>query len=290
MPASEAVTRCLLLVLLLLREAASSAASTTAPPHPGGTTFPPPPPPHATPHTTSAPFASSPLHSTTSSASAAAWASSAAPPSSPSSSSSPAPSAQHQRVIDEDDGRSDGESEDAEGSDSDPDSVTCYTCVNVSDNLVCNRFAIDRPCPRGEWFCHTLHIMDSRGESVVVHKKCADDIECSSQGVGCLQIDAQKICVSCCDEMYCNASVPTNHSNAVLTARRRHSHRGSSSNPGGSGAHAGASPSSSMPPSGAGARAGPVMRGLNYAWDASLRFSSVILSILTTNMQRFALQ
>jgi len=28
--------------------------------------------------------------------------------------------------------------------------VTCYICVNVSDNLVCNQFAIDRPCPQGK--------------------------------------------------------------------------------------------------------------------------------------------
>lgn len=27
--------------------------------------------------------------------------------------------------------------------------VTCYTCVNVSDNSMCNEFAIDRPCPKG---------------------------------------------------------------------------------------------------------------------------------------------
>ncbi|XP_066995147.1 ly6/PLAUR domain-containing protein 6 isoform X2 [Anabrus simplex] len=71
--------------------------------------------------------------------------------------------------------------------------VTCYTCVNVSDNLVCNRFAIDRPCPQGEEFCHTLHIMDSHGESVIVNKKCADQYECSPQRVGCLDIDSQKI-------------------------------------------------------------------------------------------------
>ncbi|XP_046387584.1 uncharacterized protein LOC124157123, partial [Ischnura elegans] len=247
-----------------------------------------PPPPTYPSSSSSNPYSySSPTPSATTTTLGAPWASSPPPAaaSSASNAAASAPSAQHQRVIDEEDGHSAGD--DADDADSDPDSVTCYTCVNVSDNLVCNRFAIDRPCPRGEWFCHTLHIMDSRGESVVVHKKCADDIECSSQGVGCLQIDAQKICVSCCDEMYCNASVPTNHSNAVLTARRRHSHRGSSSSPGGSNAHAGASPSASL---GAGARAGPVLRGLNYAWDASLRFSSVIISILTTNLQRFALQ
>lgn len=28
-------------------------------------------------------------------------------------------------------------------------SVTCYMCVNVSDNLVCNQYAIDRPCTAG---------------------------------------------------------------------------------------------------------------------------------------------
>ncbi|KAG5883303.1 hypothetical protein JTB14_019199 [Gonioctena quinquepunctata] len=28
--------------------------------------------------------------------------------------------------------------------------VTCYICVNVSDNLVCNQYAIDRPCKPGK--------------------------------------------------------------------------------------------------------------------------------------------
>ncbi|CAB3369035.1 Hypothetical predicted protein [Cloeon dipterum] len=73
-----------------------------------------------------------------------------------------------------------------------PESVTCYTCVNVSDNLICNRFAIDRPCPSGEVFCHTLHIMDSHGGSVIVHKKCAGPKECSPATVGCLDIDSQR--------------------------------------------------------------------------------------------------
>ncbi|KAJ4440220.1 hypothetical protein ANN_08359 [Periplaneta americana] len=45
----------------------------------------------------------------------------------------------------------------------------------------------------GEDFCHTLHIMDSRGESVVVNKKCADSSECSPQRVGCLSIDTQTV-------------------------------------------------------------------------------------------------
>lgn len=28
--------------------------------------------------------------------------------------------------------------------------VTCYICVNVSDNFICNKFAIDRPCKPGK--------------------------------------------------------------------------------------------------------------------------------------------
>ncbi|KAF6210960.1 hypothetical protein GE061_014073 [Apolygus lucorum] len=98
--------------------------------------------------------------------------------------------------------------------------VTCYTCVNVSDNLMCNQYAIDSPCPAGEDFCHTLHIMDSTGASVIVNKKCADASECWPLGVGCVLVDTQTICVSCCDEMYCNVTVPTNQSNAIYTNRR----------------------------------------------------------------------
>lgn len=45
----------------------------------------------------------------------------------------------------------------------------------------------------GENFCHTLHIMDSTGASVVVNKKCADSAECVPQGVGCVTIDSQTV-------------------------------------------------------------------------------------------------
>ncbi|XP_046675082.1 ly6/PLAUR domain-containing protein 6-like [Homalodisca vitripennis] len=99
--------------------------------------------------------------------------------------------------------------------------VTCYTCVNVSDNSMCNEFAIDHPCPKGENFCHTLHIMDSTGASVVVNKKCADSRECLPQGVGCVSIDSQTVCVSCCDEMYCNVTVPTNKTTAIYSSTRK---------------------------------------------------------------------
>ncbi|XP_039277066.1 ly6/PLAUR domain-containing protein 6B [Nilaparvata lugens] len=103
--------------------------------------------------------------------------------------------------------------------DSDP-GLTCYTCVNVSDNSMCNQFAIDHPCPKGHNFCHTLHIMDSRGASVIVNKKCSDSTECWPHSVGCMHIDTQTVCVSCCDEMYCNVTVPTNQSTAIYSRRR----------------------------------------------------------------------
>ncbi|KAK9507129.1 hypothetical protein O3M35_008935 [Rhynocoris fuscipes] len=62
--------------------------------------------------------------------------------------------------------------------------------------------------------------MDSNGASVVVNKKCADSTECWPLGVGCVLVDTQTICVSCCDEMYCNVTVPTNQSNAIYSNRR----------------------------------------------------------------------
>ncbi|CAH1155488.1 unnamed protein product [Phaedon cochleariae] len=104
----------------------------------------------------------------------------------------------------------------SEFTDFDKYAVTCYICVNVSDNLICNQFAIDRPCKPGETFCHTLHIMDSKGTSVLVNKKCTTDKECQRNKVGCVEIDAQTMCVSCCDQNYCNVNVPTNSSTAVF--------------------------------------------------------------------------
>lgn len=31
----------------------------------------------------------------------------------------------------------------------------------------------------------------------------------------------QQVCVSCCDDMYCNMTVPTNQTNAVMTITRK---------------------------------------------------------------------
>ncbi|XP_043279549.1 ly6/PLAUR domain-containing protein 6-like [Venturia canescens] len=100
--------------------------------------------------------------------------------------------------------------------------LTCYTCVNVSDNQMCNKWAIDTPCPTGgRDFCRSLHILDSRGNSVLVSKSCASSSECGAASVGCIPVDTQKICISCCDMSYCNVESPTNSTNAIVTRRRR---------------------------------------------------------------------
>ncbi|XP_011495038.1 PREDICTED: uncharacterized protein LOC105359962 [Ceratosolen solmsi marchali] len=99
--------------------------------------------------------------------------------------------------------------------------LTCYTCVNVSDNKMCNEWAIDTPCPvEGRDFCRSLHILDSRGQSVLVSKSCVSKIECSPASVGCVPIDTQKICISCCDTSYCNIESPTNMTNATFSRKR----------------------------------------------------------------------
>nr|KAF7438351.1 hypothetical protein H0235_000742 [Vespula pensylvanica] len=68
-------------------------------------------------------------------------------------------------------------------------SLTCYTCVNVSDNQV--------------------------------SKSCASSAECGPSSVGCIPVDTQQICISCCDLSYCNIESPTNSTNAIYSRKRR---------------------------------------------------------------------
>ncbi|XP_031832734.1 uncharacterized protein LOC116427029 [Nomia melanderi] len=100
--------------------------------------------------------------------------------------------------------------------------LTCYTCVNVSDNQMCNEWAIDTPCPAaGRDFCRSLHILDSKGNSVLVSKSCASSEECGPASVGCIPVDTQQVCISCCDLSYCNIESPTNATNAIYSRKRR---------------------------------------------------------------------
>ncbi|XP_015595679.1 ly6/PLAUR domain-containing protein 6B [Cephus cinctus] len=111
--------------------------------------------------------------------------------------------------------------------------LTCYTCVNVSDNQMCNEWAIDTPCPAGgRDFCRSLHILDSRGNSVLVSKSCASSEECGPASVGCVPVDTQKICISCCDVSYCNMESPTNSTNAIFSRKRRAKSKGKRKRPG----------------------------------------------------------
>ncbi|XP_046402416.1 uncharacterized protein LOC124168305 isoform X2 [Ischnura elegans] len=104
--------------------------------------------------------------------------------------------------------------ENGEGSPS--SEITCYTCVNVSSNDECNRFAIDRPCPKGGDYCLTLHVMDKE-RSVLVNKRCASLNDCARDATGCTTNNqGQTQCISCCDEPYCNDFAPSNSTNALF--------------------------------------------------------------------------
>ncbi|XP_011148614.1 uncharacterized protein LOC105188715 [Harpegnathos saltator] len=117
--------------------------------------------------------------------------------------------------------------------------LTCYTCVNVSDNQMCNEWAIDTPCPAGgRDFCRSLHILDSRGNSVLVSKSCASSEECGPASVGCIPVDTQQICISCCDESYCNIESPTNATNAIYSRKRRAKSKSKRKRPGRNGVDA----------------------------------------------------
>ncbi|XP_071453665.1 uncharacterized protein [Hetaerina americana] len=96
--------------------------------------------------------------------------------------------------------------------------ITCYTCMNVSNNEECNRYAIDRPCPQGRDYCLTLHVMDGLelDRSVLVNKRCAYLDECTGDSTGCATLDGQTQCVSCCDQPYCNDFVPSNETSAMF--------------------------------------------------------------------------
>ncbi|XP_057365940.1 ly6/PLAUR domain-containing protein 6B-like isoform X2 [Daphnia carinata] len=101
--------------------------------------------------------------------------------------------------------------------DSASDEMACYYCVNVTSNDICNRFAIERPCPTDLSVCHTHHVMDGRGKTLAVTKTCATPQTCFSQ-VGCRRDKStnQTVCVNCCDLHYCNEEVAFNASTAIF--------------------------------------------------------------------------
>ncbi|XP_031773225.1 uncharacterized protein LOC105735879 [Apis florea] len=54
-----------------------------------------------------------------------------------------------------------------------------------------------------------------------VSKSCVSSAECGPASVGCIPVDTQQICMSCCDLSYCNVESPTNATNAIFSRKRR---------------------------------------------------------------------
>ncbi|KAF4530740.1 hypothetical protein B566_EDAN007961 [Ephemera danica] len=87
-------------------------------------------------------------------------------------------------------------------------------------SATCKQIMRDKINYAGKTFCHTLHAMGHVGESWLVNKKCADRSECTRSSVGCTRNDGQTVCVSCCDESYCNEPVPRSNATATLNSTR----------------------------------------------------------------------
>ncbi|KAF6733339.1 Ly6/PLAUR domain-containing protein 6 [Oryzias melastigma] len=99
-----------------------------------------------------------------------------------------------------------------------PGGFKCFTCEDAADNYQCNRWAPDVFCPKGTKYCYTLHMMDDRGGSVSVTKRCATLENC--QLTGCVNVthNGYQMCTSCCEGNICNIMVPRNDSSAVFSS------------------------------------------------------------------------
>ncbi|KAF7418032.1 hypothetical protein HZH68_000685 [Vespula germanica] len=68
---------------------------------------------------------------------------------------------------------------------------------------------------------NSLHRSDRFTTLGKVSKSCASSAECGPSSVGCIPVDTQQICISCCDLSYCNIESPTNSTNAIYSRKRR---------------------------------------------------------------------
>ncbi|XP_037552643.1 ly6/PLAUR domain-containing protein 6-like [Nematolebias whitei] len=101
-----------------------------------------------------------------------------------------------------------------------PGAFKCFTCRDAADNYECNRWAPDVFCPEDTRFCHTLHMMDDRGDSVSVTKRCATPESCRFAGCVNVTHNGFQVCTSCCEGNICNVLVPRNDSGAVFSSSR----------------------------------------------------------------------
>ncbi|KAK5891109.1 hypothetical protein CgunFtcFv8_018398 [Champsocephalus gunnari] len=99
-----------------------------------------------------------------------------------------------------------------------PGSFKCFTCEDAADNYECNRWAPDVYCPKDARYCHTLHMMDSRGDSVSVTKRCVSRTDCQFTGCADVTDAGCQMCSSCCEGNICNVFVPRNASSAIFSS------------------------------------------------------------------------
>lgn len=99
-----------------------------------------------------------------------------------------------------------------------PGAFKCFTCQDAADNYECNRWAPDVYCPQDTKYCHTLHVMDTRGESVSVTKRCVSLDDCLLAGCAEVTDSGYLTCSSCCEGDICNMLVPRNESSAVFSS------------------------------------------------------------------------
>ncbi|XP_076580194.1 ly6/PLAUR domain-containing protein 6-like [Chaetodon auriga] len=99
-----------------------------------------------------------------------------------------------------------------------PGGFKCFTCQDAADNYECNRWAPDVYCPKDARYCYTLHMMDDRGDSVSVTKRCVTLEDCLFTGCAHVTDNGYQVCSSCCEGNICNVSVPRNESSAVFSS------------------------------------------------------------------------
>ncbi|XP_034043069.1 ly6/PLAUR domain-containing protein 6-like [Thalassophryne amazonica] len=104
-----------------------------------------------------------------------------------------------------------------------PGGFKCFTCEDAQDNYQCNRWAPDVYCPREARYCYTHHMMDVKGNSVSVIKRCVALEDCLSTGCTETNQEGTKVCTACCEGNICNLQLPWNETDAVFTTSSPHS-------------------------------------------------------------------
>ncbi|XP_029376942.1 ly6/PLAUR domain-containing protein 6 isoform X2 [Echeneis naucrates] len=99
-----------------------------------------------------------------------------------------------------------------------PGGFKCFTCQDAADNYECNRWAPDVYCPQDTKYCYTVHMMDNKGHSVAVTKRCATLKDCLFTGCADITDNGRRVCSSCCEGNICNVQVPKNESNAIFSS------------------------------------------------------------------------